>query len=172
MSPPSFSATRSVYVYDDLSKKMILSLKHGSALHLAPFLAQGLWQAGKELVNAADLIVPVPLHWRRLYSRGFNQSALLAQHLHKISHKPVSLNVLKKIRHTPSQGGLSLEERISNVAHCFKVSHPLKIKDKSIVLVDDVMTTGATLNACANTLLKAGAKEVTVLCVARVKTGE
>jgi ComF family protein len=148
---------------------MVLSFKHGNALYIAPFLAQGLLNIGSDLLRTADLILPVPLHWRRLYNRGFNQAAVVAQHLGKISHKPVSVNILKRIQNTPFQGNLSLEERIKNVAHCFKVSKPQKIKNKSILLVDDVMTTGATLNACAKTLLKVGAKEINVLCVARVK---
>lgn len=168
-SPPSFSNARAAYVYDSVSKKMILSFKHGEALSLAPFLGQALWQSGKELVATADLLIPVPLHWRRLYKRGFNQSSLLAQRVGKLGNKPVSLNVLKRIHNTPSQGNLSLEERIKNMKECFKVVRPEKIKNKSILLIDDVMTTGATLNACAKTLLKAGAEKVTVLCVARVK---
>ena len=169
-APPSFSSARAAYVYDSVSRKMILSFKHGEALSLAPFLGQALWHSGKDLVTAADLIVPVPLHWLRLYKRGFNQAAILAQWVGKLSSKPVSLNALKKIHNTVSQGNLSWEGRSKNVAHCFKVSNSKKIKDKSILLIDDVMTTGATLNACSKILLKEGAKKVTILCVARVKT--
>lgn len=169
-SPPAFSLARSAYVYDDLSKKMILSFKHGSSFHLIPFFTHALATAGQDLFKDIDLIIPVPLHWYRLYKRGFNQSSLLAQYLGKLIQKKVNVSGLKKIKNTPSQGGLSVEERKKNVSHCFKVHSPQKIKNKSILLVDDVMTTGATLNACAHILLKEGqAKEVRTLCLARVK---
>lgn len=171
-SPPSFSNARAAYVYDDVSKKMILSFKHGEALHLTPFLTHALVTAGRDLFRQTDVIVPVPLHWYRLYKRGFNQAALLAQRLGKMIHKPVGLAFLKRIKNTPSQGSLSLENRVKNVAHCFKVCDPSQVKDKSILLIDDVITTGATLNACALTLLRAGGKEVNILCVARVKNAQ
>ena len=169
-SPPSFSSARSSYVYDDFSKKLILSFKHGSALHAAPLLSQWMFASGREILTTCDLIVPVPLYWRRLYKRGLNQAALLVQNLGRLSKKPICLTALKRTVHTPSQGTLSLKDRSKNVASCFKV--PLKkiIENKSIVLVDDVMTTGATLDACSKALLKNGAKDVKVLCVARVKT--
>lgn len=168
--PPAFSSARSAYVYDAASKKMILSFKHGSAFHLMPFLTQALVGAGQELFKDVDVLIPVPLHWRRLYKRGFNQSALLAQHLGHALKKEVDISSLKKTKNTPSQGDLSLEDRRKNVAACFQISSPAKIKNKSILLIDDVMTTGATLNACAKILLKeGGAKDVKALCLARVK---
>jgi ComF family protein len=169
-APSAFSSARSAYVYDAASKKMVLSFKHGSAFHLLPFLTQALVTAGQAFFKEVDLLVPVPLHWRRIYKRGFNQSALLAQHLGKALKKEVDISSLKKIKNTLSQGELSLEERQKNVATCFQITSPSKIKNKSILLIDDVMTTGATLNACAKILLKeGGAKDVKALCVARVQ---
>lgn len=168
-TPPAFSLSRSVYVYDDVCRKMILSFKHGQSLHLGPVLADGMWHAGKFLLESADVMLPVPLHWKRLYKRGFNQSAVLARHISALSKKPVALNLLKRTQNTPSQGILSLEDRAKNVKNCFKVSDSHQIKNRIVVLIDDVMTTGATLNASAHALLRAGAKEVRTLCIARVK---
>jgi ComF family protein len=121
--------------------------------------------AGEEFANV-DMIVPVPLHWKRFYQRGYNQSELLAIMLGRKIHKPCR-KVLKRIRPTTRQATLSREERLKNLKNAFAVPHPEKVKDQKILLVDDVLTTGATLHACAETLLTAGAASVVVFTIAR-----
>ena len=111
-------------------------------------------------LNQIDIIVPVPLHSSRLKSRGYNQSQLLADHLGNTFGLPVVSEVLVRIRPTPSQTSLNREQRLENVAGAFQANHMDLLKDKHVLLVDDVITTGATLNECTKTLLKAGAKNV------------
>jgi ComF family protein len=121
--------------------------------------------ASKQL-EQCDIIVPVPLHWRRLGKRRFNQAAILAHELSKRCNVPVSTKLLTRTRHTPPQGHLSRMARQKNLQGAFEATEDCI--DKSIMLIDDVLTTGATLLNCTNKLLRAGAKEVHVLTVARV----
>jgi len=164
--PPPFTQTRCVFAYDDFSKGMILSFKHGDRCDLAPTFAQMMARSGTDLIAATDLILPIPLHWRRLGMRRYNQAGLLANEISKITHIPTCPNTLKRIRHTQTQGHLSRMARQRNLQGAFKVEK--NIKGKSILLIDDVLTTGSTLINATNTLLKAGAIEVRCLTIARV----
>jgi ComF family protein len=167
-NPPAFRAGRAALIYDDASRKLILRFKHGDQLQAVRTLVPWLREAGAELLAGADVLIPVPLHRWRLLKRRYNQSALLAQALGKATGKPVLMHALRRVRATPPQGGLKRAERLSNVKNAFLVADAGAILDKAVVLVDDVFTTGATLDACARALLNAGAKSVDVLAVARV----
>ncbi len=164
----SFTQNRSAILYTQTSKKMILDLKHGHKLSIAPLLAQWMVRSGHKLIEKSDILIPVPLHWTRLLKRGFNQAAVLTQHIGKKTNTPYLLNTLKRVKRTPSQDGLSASARQKNVHHAFIVPNPQDIRGKSLLLIDDVMTTGSTLEACAKVLIQSGAKCVRTLTVGRV----
>jgi ComF family protein len=126
--------------------------------------------AGRELTGGADALVPVPLHWRRQWARRFNQSALLAEVVFKGTGIPVAHAALKRVKATPQQVGLSQSERAANVQGAFRVPPYGKaaVEGRKLVLVDDVLTSGATVDACARALLRARAASVDVLVFARV----
>jgi ComF family protein len=168
--PPPFSAARAAVTYDDNSKPLVLKFKHGDQLHLAPSFARWMLRAAPEWSTEPAYLVPVPLHWTRLVTRRYNQAALLARALAKISPHHLALDVLVRRRRTPSQGAMNREQRLKNVTGAFRVrdSWKSRIKDQSVILLDDVVTTGATVTACAQTLMKAGAKDVRVLTLMRV----
>jgi ComF family protein len=127
-------------------------------------------RAGRELLDDADALVPVPLHWRRLWARRFNQSASLAAEISSLSKVPVVHGALKRVRATVQQVGLSKAERADNVQGAFRVPADLKaeVADRRLILIDDVLTSGATADTCARALLRAGATHVDVLVFARV----
>jgi ComF family protein len=169
--PPAFDRARSVMRYDKHSREPILALKHADRHDVAPAFARWMGRTGADMVAAADVIVPVPLHRRRLWSRRYNQSALLARALAKAAAKPFDPLSLIRIRKTPSQGEMpSAKARRRNVRGAFKVdpAHVAAVKDRNILLIDDVLTTGATVDACARALKRGGAKAVNVLTIARV----
>lgn len=170
---PPFSRARAALYYDAGSKGFILGLKHGDKTDVAHLMAKWLRHAGAVLLKDADVIVPIPLHWTRLFQRRYNQSALLARALGRAADKPVDVDVLVRHKKTASQGYLGVKARSRNVAGAFRV--PLKrrarIRGKRVVLVDDVYTTGATLRASAKALLRAGAQRVDVVTLARVVKG-
>lgn len=166
-----FSHVQSVFVYNDTSKDLILKFKHGDAHHGAPIYAQWMVQAQNDLLDSDSLLAPVPLHWTRLFRRCYNQSQILAKELSvlrpKIRYIP---DLLIRNRATVSQGQLSQDQRYRNISGSINI-HPHKktlIKGKRIVLIDDVMTSGATMNVCAKALLKAGATDVNGLTLGRV----
>lgn len=172
--PPLFQSTTSAVLYDDHSKEMILKFKHGDATYFAPLFASWIINIDQlstsPILKKSDLIVPVPLHWTRLFKRQYNQASLLANALSKQSSLPVENTLLKRTKATQSQGHLSPEERTKNVSGKFAIQDKNKsfVKEKVITLVDDVYTSGATVRACAKELLRAGAKDVHVLTLARV----
>lgn len=168
--PKTYRRARSAVAYDDASRGLILGFKHGDQLHLTLTFIPWLKTVGGELLQDADLLVPVPLHWRRLIKRRYNQSAVIAQRLSRETGLAYVPEALKRIRHTPVQGHLSARERYKNVSKAFSVDLKQRdvIKDKKIVLIDDVYTTGATVEECAGALYAAGAARVDVLTVARV----
>lgn len=157
-------------VYDEASRGVILAFKHADRTDMAKEMASWLARAGDTVLSTADLIVPVPLHWTRLWARKYNQSAELARYLASCCDRPYAPDVIKRKRRTPSQAGLRAKARAKNVRGAFAVnkSAAQQIANKRVVLVDDVMTTGSTLSACAGVLLWAGAAGVDVLTLARV----
>lgn len=155
----------SAVVYDDTSKRLILALKYGDKTELAPLLARMMVNAGKEVLDGADLLTCVPLHWKRLLARKYNQAAVLAAAVSKICAVPSDPLVLKRIKATPKQG--TRRERFENVKDAFAFNPDRPVKGKIVVLVDDVVTTGATADACARELLKNGAGEVRLLTFAK-----
>jgi ComF family protein len=169
---PYFQSARAAMLYDDISRKLILGFKHGDRTHAVKALAVWMHRAGGEFFEGADAIVPVPLHRWKLFQRRYNQSALLAQQIGIMTGKPVLYDVLRRIRATPPQGRLKRKERQENVKGAFAIApkHKDSVEGKTLLLIDDVMTTGATANECAKVLLKAGAKQVHVLTLSRVKS--
>ncbi len=169
--PPVFTEARAPLSYDDESKALIIPFKASDRTDYAPAFARLMRQAAGDILQKSEVIVPVPLHPWRLFARRYNQAALLALAIGKVSDKEIRLQTLIRAKRTPSQGLLHRSERQRNVANAFRVKPSQKkhIAGKNVLLIDDVLTTGATANACAKTLLKAGAKEVRVLALARVK---
>ncbi len=167
---PPFGRARAALCYDDASRPLVLAFKHGDGTHAAPAFARWMAQAAGELLREADLVVPVPLHRWRLFRRRYNQSALLARALARAAGKPVSARLLARRRPTPSQGGLSRSGRIANVRGAFAMRSRDRdrLRDRSVLLVDDVLTTGATVGECARVLRRAGAARVDVVTLARV----
>lgn len=166
--PPAYTWARAALRYDEVSSHLILALKHGKKLENAPTIARMMHQAMQHRQSGIDLIVPVPLHRRRLFSRRFNQSALLAQHLSDLTDIPYDNTLMERIKATPPQVGLTRGQRHKNVTGAFQISNRALVSDKNIILIDDVLTTGATATACTKALLRAGAKSVGVATLARV----
>jgi len=168
--PPRFRKARAVMVYDDGSREAVLALKHGDRTDAAPAYGGWLARAGAELLAEADCLMPVPLHPARLFRRRYNQSALLAHALGRAAGRPVLADALQRTRNTSSQGTRSRVARLANVQGAFAVrpARQAQVRDRRILLVDDVLTTGATVEACAAVLLRAGAVHVDVLTLARV----
>ena len=166
---PPYHKARSVFVYDEGSKKLILPFKHADRTDLTHVLSQFLLRSYGPFISESDVIIPIPLHMTRLLMRRYNQAALLANRLAHITHKRYLPNVLKRKRATSSQGHLSFAQRQKNVRNAFTVVRPELIRDQKVLLIDDVMTTGATVSECTKVLLNAGAKSVDVLTLCRVK---
>jgi len=169
--PHDFRQARSLFRYDDASRPLILAFKHGDRLDHAPAFARWLERTGRPLFADAELLVPVPLHRWRLWKRRYNQAAVVAEGLAKITGLPHDPLVLEKRRSTKSQGEMpSAKARRRNVLNAFRVppERAVRVRGRNIILVDDVFTTGATLNACARALKRAGAARVDALTLARV----
>ena len=165
---PAFDRARAAMAYDDGSRALILSFKHGGRTEgLASFAAQ-MRRAGRDILTDADVLIPVPLHPTRLIKRRYNQAAILARALAKITPARFEPDILFRTRRTDSQGGFNARARAKNVRGAFSVKQADRTKGRNVVLIDDVLTTGATLEACARTLKKAGAARVDGICLARV----
>jgi len=173
-SQPAFERARAPLAYNDALARMLIQFKWGDRLDGVPTFARWMARAGAALVDEADAIAPVPLHATRLLMRRYNQSALLAQELGRQTGLPVMVDLLKRTRRTDLQRGKNPRERRRNVRGAFTVrpGRKARLAGARIVLIDDVMTTGATVNACARALKAAGAVAVDVLCVARVASAE
>jgi ComF family protein len=169
--PPSFDRAYAVMRYNDKSRGPILALKHADRLDLVPGFVRWLDRAGRGLLDEADVIVPVPLHVSRLWNRRYNQAAELARGLGRLAAKPVEPLALRRVRATPSQGAMpSAKARRRNMRGAFQVVPQRRpaVEGRNVLLVDDVLTTGATANACARALKRAGVVKVSVLALARV----
>ena len=173
-SPPRYRRARAALVYDDHSRRLILPFKHGDRTDIARACGRWMARAGAELLVDADLVAPVPLHWRRLLTRRYNQAQLLARMAVRESRSGptarLAPDLLRRRRWTGSQTGLRGEERRRNVRQAFDI-HPrwrAELEGKTVLLVDDVLTTGATVEACVRALQRGGASHVDVLTLARV----
>jgi ComF family protein len=170
--PPLYRSARAAMLYDDASRGLVLGFKHGDRTHAARALAAWMHRAGSDFLADADALVPVPLHRWRLLRRRYNQSALLAGYVAALAGKPMLADTLRRVRATPSQGHRKRKERQENVRGAFAVPDLCRnaITSKVIILVDDVLTTGATVEECGRVLLEAGAARVHVLTLARVRS--
>ncbi len=172
--PPPFAAAASVMVYDDMTAPLVAAFKYADRLDAAPALAALLLRAAAPLVARCDIMTAVPLNRRRLWQRRYNQSAVLAQHLARASGKNYQPQLLLQKAGAAKQTTLAKAQRLRNAQHIYSVAKtaPAIIAGKSVLLIDDVFTTGATLSACANLLLQAGAAEVLVASLARTPLTE
>ncbi len=166
---PPYAHARAAFRYDEHSRRLITRFKYSDYTQLAKIYGIWLAKAGGELLGSSDLIIPVPLHYFRFVSRRFNQSAMLAHSLAKKTGIKYLPGALKRTRHTTPQAGLSRSQRVQNVSGAFTLNtrYKLLIKGKNILLIDDVMTTGSTIEQCTKVLLKNGAMQVNVLTLAR-----
>jgi ComF family protein len=163
----AWDRARAVVRYDKNSRPLVLGLKHADRTYVASAFGRWMLRAGGEVLADADQLVPVPLHWTRLFQRRYNQAALLAKAIHAAGGPPVAVDNLVRRRRTPSQGHLGPLARERNVRSAFAARRGPDIAGKRLVIIDDVMTTGATVEECARVLKRAGAVSVGVLTLAR-----
>lgn len=172
VDPSRESHARAIAAFDygGAIARAITRLKYGRRADLARPLGDLLWRALRPQARAfrGAIVVPVPLHPTRLAERGFNQSALIAQRVARGLHAPLLPLALTRVRDTPRQAALDRVERIANVADAFRVRQPARVSRKAVILIDDVRTTGATIDACARALMTGGAQWVAHAVVARV----
>ena len=169
-NPPAYRRARAAVRYDDVARTLVHSLKYQDRTDLTPAMGRWMARAGRELLDGADMLVPVPLHWRRAWRRRYNQSGALARVIERHAGVRVRGEVLRRVRATEQQIGLSRAQRATNVQGAFQVSadRESEVQGRRIVLIDDVLTSGATVDACARALLRARAAQVDVLVFARV----
>src|ERR1700733_10769431 len=169
-NPPAYARARAAVRYDDVARTLVHALKYQDRTDLAPAMGRWMARAGQQLLGEADVLVPVPLHWKRSWSRRYNQSGALARVIARQSGVKLTTEALRGVRSTQQQIGLSRTERASNVQGAFKVAADRKadIAGRRVILIDDVLTSGATAGACAQALLRAKATQVDVLVFARV----
>ncbi|SLN11041.1 DNA utilization protein GntX [Aquimixticola soesokkakensis] len=169
-TPRNWGRGRAALVYRDLGRQMVLRLKHGDRMDLA--VPAGVWltRAAKPLIRPDTLVAPVPLHWVRFAQRGYNQSALLAQQVARLEAAQFCPDLLQRPRATAVMHGMSAQDRFTNVSGAF-IAHPKRkalLKGRSVLLVDDVLTSGATLEAATQVCLEGGAARVDIVVLARV----
>lgn len=171
--PPPWHRARAAFRYDGAGRGLILPLKYGDRTELAQPLARMMARAGWDLLNEADLLVPVPMHPRRLRQRKYNQAAMLAAAVGRMAHRPVALDGLERRRATRSLAELSAEDRAKVVTGAFAIGRHAahRLAGRRVILVDDVLTSGATARACTAVLLAAGVASVDVLVAARTAAG-
>ena len=164
--PPQIARTRAAVAYGDIARGIVLKLKYSRKVALSRTMARYM----APMLDAADdaILVPVPLHRARLWQRGFNQSTLVARQLARATGRDARNDLLRRQRRTRPLKGMGASQRRREVARAFAVARPEVIAGREIVLVDDVLTTGSTAEACARSLLQAGAARVQLLCFARV----
>lgn len=173
-NPPPFARARAAVAYSGVARNMVQSLKYADRTDLAPWMARWMLRAGAELIADADVVVPVPLHWRRFFTRRFNQSAELARAVARLSGKRFEPTAIRRVKVTRQQVGLGVAERQDNVRAAFRVppEHDITVRGRRVLLVDDVYTTGATVSSVAKALRRGGAAAVDVLTFARVLPGD
>jgi ComF family protein len=168
----TWDQARAALRYDKNSRRLVLGFKHGDHTHMTAAFGRWMHRAGAEVLAGADLLVPVPLHWTRLFQRRYNQSALLAHAVRAAGGPDVAADWLVRRRRTPSQGHLGPAARERNVHGAFAIRAGRSVGGKHVVIIDDVLTTGATVEECARVLKLAGAASIGVLTLARaVRTG-
>ena len=169
---PTWDQARAVLRYDKNSRRLLLAFKHGDHTNSAAAFGRWMHRAGSEVLAGADLLVPVPLHWTRLFQRRYNQAALLAHAVRAAGGPEVATDWLVRRRRTPAQGRLGPASRERNVRGAFAMRGRRSVAGKRVVIIDDVMTTGATVEECARVLKRAGAVSIGVLTLARaLRTG-
>ena len=168
-NPPVFHRARAVARFEDgPARRLVHRLKYSDRAELARPMGAWMARAGADVLAEADAIVPAPLHRARLWSRKFNQAGALAREVARRSGKPYEPDLLARVKATRSQVGLTREQRARNVQGAFRSPEGARVKGRRIVLVDDVLTSGATANAAARALLRAGAAQVDLIVFARV----
>ncbi len=169
-NPPAYNRARAAVRYDEVARTLVHALKYQDRTDLAPTMGRWMARAGRELLAEADVLIPVPLHWRRAWRRRYNQSGALARIIERQSGVKMGSDLLRRVRATDQQIGLNRAQRASNVQGAFQVPPERrgKVFGAHVVLVDDVLTSGATVDACARSLLRAKAARVDVLVFARV----
>ena len=169
-NPPAYARARAAVRYDDVARTLVHALKYQDRTDLAPAMGRWMARAGRELLADADALIPVPLHWRRSWGRRYNQSGALARAIERQSGVKLAPEALRRVRPTQQQIGLSRSQRATNVQGAFKVAghRQSEIAGRRVILIDDVLTSGATADACARALLRAKAAAVDVLVFARV----
>lgn len=169
-NPPEWGRARAAMVYMGVARQVVHRFKFSDGLPLGPFMAQEMLRAGAEVLSETDVLIPVPLHWSRLIKRQYNQAAILAKRIGELAEIEVLPFALKRKRYTRQQVGLTRAQRARNVENAFVLSSEAAefLKGKRVVLVDDVLTTGATLNELARVLKKARVKSIDVLVFATV----
>lgn len=169
-NPPRFARARAVVHYDDGARTLVHRYKYRDGLELAPLLGRMMKRSGRDLIADSDIVVPVPLYRSRLWSRRFNQAALLALVLARETGLIYEPQLLDRVRKTKTQVGLNAAQRRRNVSRAFGVNENgfERLSGKRVLLIDDVITTGATIDACSRALLSGGAEVVNVLTFARV----
>jgi ComF family protein len=171
---PKYDRARAALAYDEASRRLVIAFKHGDRLAGVPAFARWMTAAGAELLADADILAPVPLHRWRLLWRGYNQSAVLGSRIARLAGRSWRPDLLQRRRATASQQGLSARQRQDNVtsaAFNVRPRHLARLDGAKVLLIDDVLTTGATLSACAMVLRRHGAARVDALALARVVRG-
>lgn len=168
--PPRHAGIAAATLYNDASRKLVLALKHGSRLGLAPMMGQLMAARLSGRSGEDRVLIPVPLHRWRLWRRGYNQAGLLGRELARITGTALCVDALERRKATASLGGLGQRARRRELSGAIRVSARGRtcVPGKTVILVDDVLTSGATSEACVSALLRAGAKSVTIACFARV----
>ena len=166
-TPPPWRHARAVMRYSGRGRHLVLALKHSDRTDIAPGAASMMHRAAHDIITTESVFVPVPLHWTRLAKRRYNQAALLAQALAKQTGAQAAVGALHRPKRTRSLGGLNADARARELDAAIVVAQPQAVLGRHVVIVDDVLTSGATLRACARTILQAGAAHVDILVLAR-----